>query len=161
MNLDTVGRLGAGKLQVLGTGTAGEWIHAVRGATWVTGVETKAVPETLESSDHVSFVEAGIPAVQLFTGPHVDYHRPSDTAEKVDVPGLAKVAAVAKELVSWLAGPRRSRSRVSIAPKAVPGVLRRRLFRRQDLRLPRGAARPRPGASASGRCPISPSKVPA
>jgi len=104
VNLDTVGRLGAGKLQVLGTGTAGEWIHAVRGASWVTGVETKAVPETLESSDHVSFVEAGIPAVQLFTGAHVDYHRPSDTAEKVDVPGLAKVAAVAKELVSWLAG---------------------------------------------------------
>jgi hypothetical protein len=104
VNLDTVGRLGAGKLQVLGTGTAGEWIHAVRGATWVTGVETKAVPETLESSDHVSFVEAGVPAVQLFTGAHTDYHRPSDTAERVDVPGLAKVAAVAKELVSWLAG---------------------------------------------------------
>jgi hypothetical protein len=104
VNLDTVGRLGAGKLQVLGTGTAGEWIHAVRGASWVTGVETKAVPETLESSDHVSFVEAGIPAVQLFTGPHADYHRPSDTAEKVDVPGLAKVAAVAKEVVSWLGG---------------------------------------------------------
>ncbi len=104
VNLDTVGRLGAGKLQVLGTGTAGEWIHAIRGATWVTGVETKAVPETLESSDHLSFVEAGVPAVQLFTGAHADYHRPSDTAEKVDVPGLAKVTAVAKELVSWLAG---------------------------------------------------------
>ena len=104
VNLDTVGRLGAGKVQVLGTGTAAEWIHAVRGASWVTGVETKAVQETLESSDHVTFVEAGIPAVQLFTGPHADYHRPSDTAEKVDVPGLAKVAAIAKELVSWLAG---------------------------------------------------------
>jgi hypothetical protein len=116
VNLDTVGRLGAGKLQVLGTGTAGEWIHAVRGASWVTGVETKAVTETLESSDHVSFVEAGIPAVQLFTGPHVDYHRPSDTAEKVDVPGLAKVAAVAKELVSWLAG-RVEPLAVTIAPK--------------------------------------------
>ncbi len=117
VNLDTVGRLGAGKLQVLGTGTAGEWIHAVRGASWVTGVETKAVPETLESSDHLSFVEAGIPAVQLFTGPHLDYHRPSDTAEKVDVPGLAKVAAVARELVSWLAGRTEPLS-VSIAPAA-------------------------------------------
>jgi Zn-dependent M28 family amino/carboxypeptidase len=124
VNLDTVGRLGAGKLQVLGTGTAGEWIHAVRGATWVTGVETKAVPETLESSDHVSFVEAGIPAVQLFTGPHVDYHRPSDTAEKVDEPGLAKVAAVAKELVSWLAG-RAEPLAVSIGSKGTgiaPGI---------------------------------------
>ncbi|MFN7987121.1 MAG: M20/M25/M40 family metallo-hydrolase [Thermoanaerobaculia bacterium] len=117
VNLDTVGRLGAGKLQVLGTGTAAEWIHAVRGASWVTGVETKAVPETLESSDHVSFVEAGIPAVQLFTGPHADYHRPSDTAEKIDVPGLAKVAAVAKELVAWLAG-RSEPLAVSIASKA-------------------------------------------
>ena len=117
VNLDTVGRLGAGKLQVLGTGTAAEWIHAVRGASWVTGVETKAVPETLESSDHVSFVEAGIPAVQLFSGPHADYHRPSDTAEKVDVPGLAKVDAVAKELVSWLAG-RSEPLAVSIAAKA-------------------------------------------
>ncbi|MHB8796836.1 MAG: M20/M25/M40 family metallo-hydrolase [Thermoanaerobaculia bacterium] len=119
VNLDTVGRLGAGKLQVLGTGTAGEWIHAVRGATWMTGVETKAVPETLESSDHVSFVEAGVPAVQLFTGPHADYHRPSDTAEKVDVPGLAKVAAVAKELVSWLAG-REQPLAVSIPKKEGP-----------------------------------------
>lgn len=120
VNLDTVGRLGAGKLQVLGTGTAGEWIHAVRGASWVTGVETKAVPETLESSDHVSFVEAGIPAVQLFTGAHADYHRPSDTAEKVDVAGLVKVAAVAKELVSWLAGREQPLS-VSIPRKgAVP-----------------------------------------
>ncbi len=121
VNLDTVGRLGSGKLQVLGTGTAGEWIHAVRGATWVTGVETKAVPETLESSDHVSFVEAGIPAVQLFTGPHVDYHRPSDTAEKVDVPGLAKVASVTKELVSWLSG-RAEPLTVSIAPKGTGGA---------------------------------------
>ncbi|MBK9372975.1 MAG: M20/M25/M40 family metallo-hydrolase [Holophagales bacterium] len=121
VNLDTVGRLGTGKLQVLGTGTAGEWIHAVRGATWVTGVETKAVPETLESSDHVSFVEAGIPAVQLFTGPHADYHRPSDSAEKIDVAGLAKVATVTKELVSWLAG-RAEPLTVSIAPKTAPGA---------------------------------------
>jgi hypothetical protein len=117
VNLDTVGRLGSGRLQVLGTGTAGEWVHAVRGASWVTGVETKAVPETLESSDHVSFVEAGVPAVQLFTGPHADYHRPSDTAAGVDVPGLAKVAAVTKELVSWLAG-RVEPLAVSIAPRS-------------------------------------------
>ncbi|HMM36114.1 MAG TPA: M20/M25/M40 family metallo-hydrolase, partial [Thermoanaerobaculia bacterium] len=136
VNLDTVGRLGAGKLQVLGTGTAGEWIHAVRGASWVTGVETRAVPETLESSDHVSFVEAGVPAVQLFTGPHADYHRPSDTAEKVDVPGLAKVAAVAKELVSWLAGREQPLS-VSLP--------------RKDGAAAAGAAAPQGGAPGQGR----------
>jgi S1-C subfamily serine protease len=41
--------------------------------------------------------------VQLFTEPHADYHRPGDTAEKVDAAGLVKVATVAKEAVAYLA----------------------------------------------------------
>jgi aminopeptidase N len=34
----------------------------------------------------------------------VDYHRPSDTVEKIDGEGLLKVASVAKEIVEYLAG---------------------------------------------------------
>jgi S1-C subfamily serine protease len=51
----------------------------------------------------VPFVERGIPAVQLFTGAHADYHRPGDTAEKIDTAGLVKVAALAREGVAYLA----------------------------------------------------------
>jgi S1-C subfamily serine protease len=43
-----------------------------------------------------------VPAIQLFTGPHADYHRPTDTAEKIDHEGLVKVAAVAQEIVEYL-----------------------------------------------------------
>lgn len=105
LNLDTVGRLDRKKLLlVLGAGSAKEWAHIFRGAGFVTGVEIEPVSEELDSSDQKSFQEAGIPAVQLFTGPHPDYHRPTDTADKIDAEGLVKVASVSKEVIEYLAG---------------------------------------------------------
>jgi hypothetical protein len=103
VNLDTVGRLGKRKLLILGAGSAKEWGHLFRGAGYVTGVDINIVQEDLDSSDHISFQEAGIPAVQFFSGPHADYHRPSDTAEAIDPEGLIKVASVAKEVIEYLA----------------------------------------------------------
>jgi hypothetical protein len=103
INLDTVGRLGAQRITALGTGSAAEWPHIFRGASFVTGVESRSVPESLESSDQVSFTEQNVPAVQIFTAAHADYHRPTDTADKIDVAGLAKVAAFVKEGIAYLA----------------------------------------------------------
>ncbi len=53
LNLDTVGRLGDGKLLVLGAGSAREWAHIFRGAGFVTGVEVGMVSEELDSSDQI------------------------------------------------------------------------------------------------------------
>jgi aminopeptidase N len=103
VNLDTVGRLGANKLLVLGGGSAREWPHIFRGAGFVTGVEIDLVSEDLDSSDQISFQDAGVPAVQLFSGPTVDYHRSTDTADKIDPAGLVKVASVTREAVEYLA----------------------------------------------------------
>lgn len=103
LNLDTVGRLAKGKLLVMGGGSAKEWGHILRGAGFVTGVDLEMISEDLDSSDQTCFHEAGIPAVQFFTGPHPDYHRPTDTPDKIDAEGLTKVASVAKEVVEYLA----------------------------------------------------------
>ena len=103
LNLDTVGRLGKKKLLVLGVGSAREWEHIFRGASFVTGVEVETVSSDLDSSDQVSFEAAGVPAVQLFSGPHADYHRPSDTPDKIDPEGLEKDASVASEVIEYLA----------------------------------------------------------
>ncbi len=103
INLDTVGRLGKRKLLVLGAGSAREWIHIFRGAGYVIGVDIEAVTRELDSSDQKSFHEAGVPAVQLFAGPHMGYHRPTDTVDTIDSEGLVKVASVAKEVVEHLA----------------------------------------------------------
>jgi S1-C subfamily serine protease len=40
----------------------------------------------------------------LFSGAHADYHQPTDTPDKVSGEGLAKVAAVSREAIEYLAG---------------------------------------------------------
>jgi len=117
VNLDTVGRLGEGKLLVLGTGTAAEWPHVFRGAGFVTGVPVEPVTADPGGSDQVSFQERGVPAVQLFTGPHADYHTAGDTADKVDILGLAKVVAVTREAVAYLASRPEPLTRTGEAPR--------------------------------------------
>ncbi|MCB9916225.1 MAG: M20/M25/M40 family metallo-hydrolase [Planctomycetes bacterium] len=102
INLDTVGRLGDGAISVLATGSADEWQHVFRGAGFVTGLPNKIVPGLYESSDQLSFLEAGVPAVQLFTGANADYHRTSDTPDKVSGADLVKVATFAREGVVYM-----------------------------------------------------------
>ena len=45
----------------------------------------------------------GVPGVQFFSGIHLDYHRPSDTSDKIDGAGLIKVASVVRETLDYLA----------------------------------------------------------
>ena len=103
LNIDTVGRLDKNKLLILGSGSAKEWGHIFKGASHMTGVGIEMISDELDSSDQKSFQEAGIPAVQFFSGPHLDYHKPTDTADKINADGLAKVASVAKEVIEYLA----------------------------------------------------------
>ena len=102
INLDTVGRLFDKPLAIHGTGTADEWQHIFRGCGFVTGIASQNVLECVEGSDQASFIEQGIPAVQVFTGAHADYHRPTDTSDKIDGPGLVKVATFVKEALTYL-----------------------------------------------------------
>ncbi len=104
LNLDSVGRLFDNKLLVLGADSASEWPHIFRGVGFVTGSQSVLVSEPLDASDQVSFLDADVPAVQLFSGVHEDYHRPGDSADKIDADGLVKVAEVSREVLQYLAG---------------------------------------------------------
>jgi aminopeptidase N len=103
LNLDTVGRLGDGKVTIFGAGSARELPFIFMGASAATGIPTQAVTQEFDASDNTAFVEAGVPAVQLFASTANDYHRPSDTADKIDYAGMVKVAAILKETVDYLA----------------------------------------------------------
>jgi len=102
VNLDTVGRLGTNPLMAFGTGTASEWVHIFRGVGFVTGVNIKSLAKDFGSSDQTSFHEKNIPAVQFFSGVNSDFHKPTDTIDKIDGAGLVKVAVALKETVSYL-----------------------------------------------------------
>jgi hypothetical protein len=160
INLDTVGRLGTQKITALGTGTATEWQHIFRGASFVTGIESRSVPESVESSDQVSFTEQNVPAVQIFTAAHADYHRPSDTADRIDVAGLAKVAAFVKEGIVYLAErPEPLTNTIRPAapkPQAEAGPASAGQGRRASLGTVPDFAFPGPGVKVTGVVPDSP-----
>jgi S1-C subfamily serine protease len=55
------------------------------------------------ASDQMPFAAAGVPVVHFFTGTHHDYHRPSDTADKINAAGAAQIAVAAAALVTSVA----------------------------------------------------------
>ncbi|MEA3503823.1 MAG: M20/M25/M40 family metallo-hydrolase [Bacteroidota bacterium] len=103
VNIDTDGSLFDKKLMVLNANTAKEWKFIFMGTDYTTGVKTQVIEKELDASDQFAFIEKGIPAIQLFTGATENYHRPTDTFDKIDSKGLVKVATVAKEVLTYLA----------------------------------------------------------
>lgn len=91
INMDMIGRIKDDKVYVGGVGT---------GATFKSLLEQEQgkSPFTFEysaggygASDHTSFVTKKIPVLFFFSGLHSDYHKPSDTWEKIDAPDAAKL----------------------------------------------------------------------
>lgn len=65
---------------------------------------TKDMGAEAGGSDHMSFSAAKIPTFFFFTGLHTDYHRPTDTHDKVNVKGLALLAGYALEVTHHFGG---------------------------------------------------------
>jgi len=105
LNIDTVGRLFENKLMVLNSNSAAEWKYIFMGIKYSSGIETSIIPQDLDASDQVAFIEKEIPGVQLFySGVGSDYHVPEDDAQKIDASGLIKTATVAYEVSKYLTG---------------------------------------------------------
>ncbi len=104
LNLDMVGRLKGDALLIGGEGTARAFDGIVAAAVAGTGLHTSTFERGgLGPSDHMSFALQHVPVLFLFTGLHADYHRPTDTADKINYPGLDRVVAVADRIVTALA----------------------------------------------------------
>ena len=93
LNMDMVGRLRDGMLQVSGTGTAAQWEGAFRTVS-CDGIEFKFDESGVGPSDHTSFYNQGLPVLHFFTGSHDDYHKPGDDADKINYKGIGEVMAV-------------------------------------------------------------------
>lgn len=118
LNLDAVGRLSGQQLQVFGAESAYEWPFMAQGIGFTIGLRSQMVAANIASSDHTSFLNAGIPAIHLFAGNHNDYHRTSDSADKLDVDGMLEIALWLEEAIVYLAD-NASPLRVNLANAAV------------------------------------------
>ncbi len=156
INMDTVGRLGSNPVSVIATESAREWPFVFSGITAVTGVQTRSIPGASESSDQKSFIDAGVPGVQLFTSATLDYHRPTDTPEKVDGPGLVRVATVATEAIAYLASTDKRLSVTGVSSSTGAGPASGSGTRRVSVGAVPDFAYPGPGLRLDGVVPGSP-----
>ncbi|MBI1382245.1 MAG: M20/M25/M40 family metallo-hydrolase [Planctomycetaceae bacterium] len=103
LNLDMVGRVREGKLSVLAAGSSPRFAEVLPGMGAERGLTLalEASGRAVGGSDHQSFLEKRIPSLHLFSGLHGDYHRPSDTSDKVEYEGLAQVAGWTRDLVHF------------------------------------------------------------
>jgi hypothetical protein len=104
INLDMVGRAG-GRILVDGIANAPSIEDDLNVAQKSSGISLSALKGSpgAGASDDASFSLRKIPAINFFSGFHADYHRPSDTWEKIDAAGGAAVADLALGLARELA----------------------------------------------------------
>ncbi|RMF60928.1 MAG: M20/M25/M40 family metallo-hydrolase, partial [Calditrichaeota bacterium] len=99
LNLDMVGRLQENKLQVTGTGTSSAWDSLIDTLSNHHGLEVSKSADGYGPSDHASFYSQNVSVLNLFTGLHDDYHKPSDTVDKINFDGLLTIAQFARDIV--------------------------------------------------------------
>ena len=66
-------------------------------------------------SDHYNFAKQGVPIIFYFNGTHEDYHKVTDTPDKINYPMLAKRAQLVF-LTAWELANREDRIIVDKAP---------------------------------------------
>ncbi len=103
VNLDMVGRLDGDKVVVHGTGTGVGLEQLVDRLVAEHGLEAAKEPGGFGPSDHASFYARKVPVLHVFTGSHVDYHRPTDTAEKINYDGMVRLTGFVTDVVRDLA----------------------------------------------------------
>lgn len=104
INLDMIGRAG-GRILVDGIPNAPSIEDDLKVARKSSGISLTALKGSpgAGTSDDASFLLRRIPAINFFSGFHADYHRPSDTWDKIDAPGGAAVADLALALARQVA----------------------------------------------------------
>ena len=103
VNLDMVGRMRDDRVHVAGVDSATALREVVDTAGRGLGLDLRVRGTPYGPSDHQSFYRQGVPVLFFSTGAHSDYHRPSDTWEKINAAGLERVVALVGRVVEGLA----------------------------------------------------------
>ena len=104
INMDMIGRVRDRKIYVGGVGTGTSFADLLKEAglrhDFVTDVTERA---GYGSSDHTSFTTKQVPVLFFFSGLHADYHKPSDTWDKIDAPDAVRLLELIADITGRLA----------------------------------------------------------
>ncbi|MGH9671685.1 MAG: M28 family peptidase, partial [Bryobacteraceae bacterium] len=127
INMDMIGRARESRVYVGGLGTGTTLKPLIERLIPKHPLKFEVSDQTgYGSSDHQSFTIRQVPVLFFFSGLHADYHKPSDTWDKIDAPQSAKLLDFIAETVHELAGAPERPQFVRLAapppPKAVAGA---------------------------------------
>jgi len=110
MNMDMIGRVRDHKVYIGGTGTGSVFQELLKEPVAQSGLAVDFTEKAgYGSSDHTSFTTKQVPVLFFFSGLHGDYHRPSDTWDKIAAPEAARlvemVGVIGEKLLSDAARP--------------------------------------------------------
>jgi len=107
INMDMIGRIKDDKVYVGGVGTGSTFKQILEQAQKDQPQDSQFKIEAsaggYSSSDHTSFVSKKIPVLFFFSGLHADYHKPSDTWDKINAPSAAKLLDLIADVTLQLA----------------------------------------------------------
>jgi Peptidase family M28/PDZ domain/PA domain len=103
INMDMIGRIKDDKVYIGGVGTGSTFKSVLDQAEKETPFKFEASPGGYSSSDHTSFVTKKIPVLFFFSGLHSDYHKPSDTWDKINGPSAARLLDMVENVAVQLA----------------------------------------------------------
>jgi hypothetical protein len=84
LNMDMIGRIKDDKIYIGGVGTGSTFQSVLDQAQNGSGFKIEYSAGGYSSSDHTSFVTKHVPVLFFFSGLHSDYHKPSDTWDKIN-----------------------------------------------------------------------------
>ena len=103
LNFDMVGRLTENRLNLQGAGSSTIWRRLIEKRNVPAGFNLVLQEDPYLPTDVTAFYPKHVPVLNFFTGSHEDYHRPTDTAEKVNYEGLERIVKLARGLILELA----------------------------------------------------------
>jgi hypothetical protein len=103
LNFDMVGRVNDNKLIVQATGTSAMWPRLLEQANVAAGFDLTLQEDPYQPTDVGSFNTASVACLTFFTGSHQEYHKPGDTADKINYEDRDRVAGFATAIVKRLA----------------------------------------------------------
>jgi len=103
LNMDMIGRIKDEKVYIGGVGTGSSFRPILEQAQTKSSFKIEYSPGGYAASDHTSFVAKKIPVLFFFSGLHSDYHKPSDTWEKINSDSAARLLQIVAETGERLA----------------------------------------------------------
>jgi Tol biopolymer transport system component len=103
VNADMVGRMRDDKLTLQGAGSSHVWRRLIEKRNIAAGFNLALQDDPYLPTDVTSFYTKNVPVLNFFTGAHEDYHRPTDTADKLNYKDLERITRFTRDIVLDLA----------------------------------------------------------